>query len=102
MSRSYRKTIQCWPAHVRFDHNHKRHGKKSLRQWLKALRDEDGTPILPHLVRSRRPPKWFGGNSYDRWVYQFRVIGGKLVSTSATPGPWPGSTEREFRHYRCK
>lgn len=102
MSRSYRKTLQRWPAHARTDQNVKRYGNKTFRMWLKTMRDEEGTPILPHMVGSRPSRRWFGGNTYDKWVYQFRVIGGKLVSTSDTPDPYPGYTERKFRHYRCK
>lgn len=102
MSRSYRKTIQWWPAHVRFDQRLKRYGNKSFRRWLKAMRDEEATPILPFMVSRSGPRKWFGGNTYDKRVYQFRVIGDKLVSTSETPDPYPGYTERQFRHFKCK
>lgn len=102
MSRSYRKTIKCWPAHARRDQNVKRYGNKAFRMWLKTMRDEEGTPILPYMVSSRASSKWFGGNTYDKRVYQFRVVGGKLVSTSDSPEPFPGYTERQFRHYKCK
>lgn len=102
MSRSYRKTIQVWPAHVRWDRNLKRYRNKSFRLWLKTMRDADGTPILPRMISKRASPNWFGGNTYGMLVYQFGVIGGKLVSTSDTPDPYPGYTERKFRHYRCK
>lgn len=102
MSRSYGKTLKWWPAHARTDQNLKRYGNKSLRMRLKAMRDEEDTPILPYMVSSRASSRWFGGNTYDRRVYQFRVIGGKLVSTSDSPEPFPGYRERKFRHYRCK
>ena len=66
------------------------------------MRDEDETPILPFMVSRRGQRRWFGGNSYDRRVYQFRVIGGKLVSTCDAPDPYPGYTARQFRHFKCK
>lgn len=78
--------------------------RKKLRRKVKELCDGDGMPILPRNCdwRMERGKYWFGGSSHDRRACQFRIIGGKLVSTRDEPEPFPGYTQRQFRHYRCK
>lgn len=115
MSRSYRKTLQQYPAHCRFSRIGRLSWKKAFRRKVNACADSDGTPILPAKINrawpiSRHNPRngGFGYNPYSRRYYSLRTERGMPVSTERSEEEmWPGYTVGEYmakqlRSYRNK